>query len=124
MFSLLRELQLEGHLDATQARFFADSKPPEELYDLINDPNETINLATTRLVLHETLDRFRGSLDNWIKETGDLGAIPETMKSYEAAVAGSTKHFKKKFKPDAWHERSEAIRAKLVERKLKPATER
>jgi hypothetical protein len=48
----------------------------EELYDTETDPHETHNLAGDPD--HEvTLERLRGSLDQWLDSTPDLGAIPE-----------------------------------------------
>jgi hypothetical protein len=52
-------------------------KPPEELYDLIADPHEINNLATSPS--HQTILRqMRAALDQWQKETKDLGLMPET----------------------------------------------
>lgn len=121
-FAVLKEWYAAGKLHGTQARFFADTKPAEELYDLEADPHETTNLASDTQY-GETLIALRARLETWIHETGDQGATPEGMDHYRAAVAGSTKHFKG-FQPDAWHERSEAIRARLVERELRPLLDR
>lgn len=64
-----------GTLEATAARWF-EPRPPEELYDTETDPHETHNLAGDPD--HEvTLERLRGSLDEWLDSTPDLGAIPE-----------------------------------------------
>jgi arylsulfatase A-like enzyme len=72
----MRELFAEGKLDAAQARPFLPSRPPEELYDLQEDPYELVNLADSPA--HQgTLRRLRSKLEAWIEETGDLGAIPE-----------------------------------------------
>lgn len=42
---VMRKLKFEGKLNETEAYFFSNTKPPEELYDLGNDPDETNNLA-------------------------------------------------------------------------------
>lgn len=72
----MRELYAEGKLDAAQARPFLPTRPPEELYDLEEDPYELNNLADS-LQHQGMLDELRAGLDAWIGETGDLGAIPE-----------------------------------------------
>lgn len=41
----MRKLKFEGKLNDTEAYFFSDTKPAEQLYDLENDPDETKNLA-------------------------------------------------------------------------------
>ena len=55
---------------------FADTKPVEELYDTVADPHEVVNLAA-KPEHQETLDRLRKVLEDWMKETKDLGLIPE-----------------------------------------------
>lgn len=42
---IMRQLKAEGKLSPEQEFFFADSKPKEELYNLIEDPQELNNLA-------------------------------------------------------------------------------
>ncbi|WP_452229125.1 MULTISPECIES: sulfatase family protein [unclassified Lacinutrix] len=42
---VMRKLNKEGKLTKAQAFFFQDSKPKEELYNLITDPFELVNLA-------------------------------------------------------------------------------
>jgi uncharacterized sulfatase len=63
-------------LNPAQLRFMAADKPPEELYDLTFDPHEINNLADSPR--HQAiLKRMRAALDNWRKETKDLGDAPE-----------------------------------------------
>lgn len=63
-------------LTPAQMLFMASEKPPEELYDLKNDPYEINNLAS--LPDHQKiLEHMRFALDKWQKETKDLGLIPE-----------------------------------------------
>lgn len=63
-------------LNAAQLHFMAPEKPPEELYDLVNDPYEINNLAD--LPQHQTtLRQMRLALAKWQKETKDLGLVPE-----------------------------------------------
>ncbi|MBI1895898.1 MAG: sulfatase-like hydrolase/transferase [Acidobacteria bacterium] len=72
----LRRLHAEGKLPPEAAQFMADHKPPEELYDLGTDPHEVRNLAASP-ELGEVLARMRRVHENWMRETGDLGLIPE-----------------------------------------------
>jgi len=74
----LRKLNAEGKLDELQSRFFNPTRPAEELYDLVNDPFETINLANKanyKVVLFENRNR----LYNWMIENKDMGLIPEPI---------------------------------------------
>ena len=63
-------------LNPVQLLFFAPEKPAEELYDVLQDPHETRNLASAPE--HQAvLARMRQALDDWQKATGDLGLVPE-----------------------------------------------
>jgi ferric-dicitrate binding protein FerR (iron transport regulator) len=59
-----------------QEIFFLPEKPAEELYDLSADPHEVKNLANSGSHQSE-LKRLRQALEQWQKETKDLGSIPE-----------------------------------------------
>jgi N-sulfoglucosamine sulfohydrolase len=72
-----RRLNAEGKLTGPQKLFFAPVKPPEELYDLLADPHEIHNLKDSPKH-HTKLEELRAALDKWLKETKDLGGIPET----------------------------------------------
>ena len=64
-------------MTAAQQIFFLPEKPAEELYDLNSDPHEVKNLASSER--HQSdLKRLRQALEQWQKETKDLGAIPES----------------------------------------------
>ena len=71
-----RRLQEEGKLTGPPALFFAPTKPREELYDTQTDPDEVRNLAADPRY-RKVLARMRGELDGWIKDTKDMGEIPE-----------------------------------------------
>ncbi|MGI6455236.1 MAG: sulfatase [bacterium] len=73
---VMRKLKEEGKLTPQQALFMADSRPPEELYDLRNDPHELNNLAR-QPASQEKIAHFRQVLLDWMINTHDLGAIPE-----------------------------------------------
>jgi arylsulfatase A-like enzyme len=60
-----------GELTDKQQQHFTEHRAKEELYDLDRDPLEFNNLADDP-AQEETLERLRGALDRWIKETGDV----------------------------------------------------
>ncbi|MHC4099062.1 MAG: sulfatase, partial [Planctomycetota bacterium] len=71
-----RKLHSEGKLSGPQKLFFKHPKPDEELYDIQKDPHEVNNLASSPDHRH-ILKRMKAALEAWMKETSDLGAIPE-----------------------------------------------
>lgn len=77
VWNLLKELKAEGKLTKEQALFTADRRPPEELYDLKSDPHEVRNLVDSAEHA-DALKELRQALDQWIVDTKDQGAIPET----------------------------------------------
>jgi N-sulfoglucosamine sulfohydrolase len=92
-----------GTLNGTQKIFFSKSKPPEELYDCDQDPYEVKNLADSPE--HQgKLKELRAALDSWIKETHDLGEIPEPDLIKRGLVKNVLKDYDKRLdqhKPDA-----------------------
>lgn len=76
VWNLLKQLNSEGKLTPVQALFVASVKPPEELYDIRNDPYEINNLASDPKY-HIRISSMRKILDEWIVKTGDKGQIPE-----------------------------------------------
>jgi len=72
-----RRLNAEGKLEDPQKLFFQKTKPVEELYDIAADPHEVHNLAGSPKH-QDVLQRMRKVLEQWIRDNGDLGAIPET----------------------------------------------
>ncbi|MFV2070571.1 MAG: sulfatase-like hydrolase/transferase, partial [Pirellulales bacterium] len=76
----LRSAKADGSLPEAARLLMADRKPVEELYDTLNDPHEIHNLAASSDERHhEALHRLRGVLDQWSRETHDLGLVPESM---------------------------------------------
>ncbi|MCU0449984.1 MAG: sulfatase [Bernardetiaceae bacterium] len=74
MQEILR-LHQAGGLSPRQARWFAP-KPPEELYDTQTDPHELNNLADQPPHAAK-LAELRQAHQAWLKQYGDLGALPE-----------------------------------------------
>jgi N-sulfoglucosamine sulfohydrolase len=63
-------------MTAAQRLFFLPEKPEEELYDTLGDPHEVRNLA--RSSEHQSvLKKMRTVLEQWRKETDDLGLVSE-----------------------------------------------
>jgi uncharacterized sulfatase len=71
-----RRLNAQRKLVGPQKLFFLPEKPEEELYDITADPHEVQNLAGLS-EQQDTLQRMRGALEEWMKQTNDLGLIPE-----------------------------------------------
>ena len=74
----MRQLHQAGKLNELQARVFQPSRPVEELYDLKNDPYETVNLAK-QPQHQQQLKTLRTTLYDWMIETRDVGLIPEPV---------------------------------------------
>ncbi|WP_346854835.1 sulfatase [uncultured Draconibacterium sp.] len=66
-------------------------RPAEELYNLVNDPNEMSNLSNQKEV-SEIQKKLSNELDKWLKEQGDPGAEIDTYEELKNAKSG--KHFK------------------------------
>jgi arylsulfatase A-like enzyme/pimeloyl-ACP methyl ester carboxylesterase len=78
---LMRQLFADGELTPEQAKVFAPRRPDEEFYDLQTDPYELHNLMSSVLIdappPEAALFRMQAALDEWIVESGDMGAEPE-----------------------------------------------
>ena len=74
----MRELHEKGGLTPAQARFLAPRKPEEELYDLREDPHETVNLVEDP-DYQRILKELRASLHQWLEASNDraLRRTPE-----------------------------------------------
>jgi arylsulfatase A-like enzyme len=75
MQELLR-LRDEAKLNEVQMQWFRNSKPEEELFDTERDPHELHNLAVDPAYA-EKLMELRRECERWMKETSDLGFVPE-----------------------------------------------
>ncbi len=79
MLAEMSALHLEGKLNPVQDAFFASSKPEFELYDLQNDPHETVNLADDPK-LAKIKDRLLAELNQWRESVNDQGVTEEFRK--------------------------------------------
>lgn len=66
-----------GSLTTIQSRFF-EPKEIEELYDIINDPDNIYNLAEDP-DYQQVLERMRDATMEWMVSIRDVGLIPEAM---------------------------------------------
>ncbi|MDJ1479784.1 sulfatase-like hydrolase/transferase [Cytophagaceae bacterium YF14B1] len=71
-----------GRLNEVQSRFWLP-KPAEELYDIEDDPHNITNLAS-QPQYEKVLLRFREANQKYIKESKDVGFIPEAILSRKA----------------------------------------
>jgi hypothetical protein len=72
----MRRLNAEGKLKGPQKQYFEPTKPVEELYDTATDPHEVKNLAGDPKY-KDVLRRMRVIHAKWVRETKDIGLIPE-----------------------------------------------
>lgn len=70
-----KQLYDEGKLKPPQT-YFWETKQPEELYDLQNDPDEVNNLAAAPEHA-QTVARFRKAIRDWELDVRDVGFLPE-----------------------------------------------
>lgn len=77
-----RDLYQSDRLNAVQAAFF-EPRDPEALYNLSEDPYETVNLATDP-AYREQLSEMRTLMVTWVKGMPDLSFYPESVLFWEA----------------------------------------
>ncbi|MRI02410.1 sulfatase-like hydrolase/transferase [Kriegella sp. EG-1] len=75
MKELLR-LREEGKLNSEQEQWFRESKPKEELYDCLLDPNELNNLAS-QPEFEKNMVELRTEMDRWLNSIGDNPNLTE-----------------------------------------------
>jgi len=77
-----------GKTDAVTGRWFRE-KPPEELYDTWEDPDNVVNLIDDP-VYQKKADELRGALKDWQLEVRECGLLPEGERVKRAADLGIT----------------------------------
>jgi arylsulfatase A-like enzyme len=70
-------LDAENKLNADQKKWMAETRSPEELYDVQKDPFQLHNLAEDP-AYKDILLQMRSQLDRWTIETGDMGHVNES----------------------------------------------
>jgi arylsulfatase A-like enzyme len=84
----LRKGHEAGTLPLAAEYYFSPTKPVEELYDTIADPNELNNLADDSRY-KSTLARLRKAHLAWVKETRDTGLIAEPILVEREKILGN-----------------------------------
>lgn len=91
-YNRMRQLYAAGALTPDQAKFMAEQRPAEELYDLSEDPFELHNLAAEANSA-ATLVRLRARLDDWMKRSDfpqereeDPAFLQSEMEKLDASV--------------------------------------
>ena len=82
---VLRQLHAEGKLSPAEALIMAETRPPEELYNLTDDPWELDNLAKNK-AQEQRLISFRLLLRDWEEQSGDQGRQLESMARYDSEM--------------------------------------
>ncbi|MBN2665860.1 MAG: sulfatase [Bacteroidales bacterium] len=76
IYKEMLRLDAEGRLTGPQKSWMASTRPPEELYDVRNDPYQINNLADDPKFL-KVLEEFREKHEQWTLTTGDMGHMNE-----------------------------------------------
>jgi uncharacterized sulfatase len=84
----LRKVRAAGDLPPGADWFARTSRPAEELYDVVADPDELHDLAASPAHSGD-LERLRGDLLDWMRSTRDTGILPEPILRREARATGS-----------------------------------
>ena len=84
----IRRVAAKGEMPPAAALFLAPRKPVEELYDLEADPHEIRNLAGDKKYA-SNLKKLREAHMQWVRETGDLGLLPEAEIEIREKAAGA-----------------------------------
>ncbi|MDG2213085.1 MAG: sulfatase-like hydrolase/transferase [Verrucomicrobiota bacterium] len=84
----IRRVAAKGEMPPAAALFLAPQKPVEELYDLEADPHEIRNLSGEKKYA-KNLKKLREAHMQWVRETGDLGLLPEAEIEIREKAAGA-----------------------------------
>ncbi|MFK5973054.1 MAG: sulfatase [Flavobacteriaceae bacterium] len=104
---IMRGLKEQGELTELQARFFA-AKETEELYDLVNDPFETINLIGLP-AYKNTAEQMRAHYRDWNEKNHDFGLDPIDWKNAPPPKAAAVIEWLKKQRPEVIEQMKQGI---------------
>ena len=105
---IMRGLQAKNKLTELQAKFFKNTKEPEELYDIINDPFEINNLIEDP-AYKNTLSKMRGYYKDWNSKNYDFGFEPIDWKNAPPPNAGAIIKWLEKEKPEVINQMKNGI---------------
>ena len=94
----LRRLHAAGELTGDAAAFMAETKPPEELYDVNADPHCVRNLADDPAHAAAKAE-LSSAMDAWLGAIGDLGAVPERELIARGLVADRLNDYQSRVAP-------------------------
>ena len=72
IYQELGRLKASGGLGPLASQFMRDTKPFEELYDVVADPHQVFNLAGNH-EYSDQLELLRGVLAEWMRKDGRQG---------------------------------------------------
>lgn len=105
---IMRGLKEKGKLTPLQETFFAPTKAPEELYDIINDPfemNNLINNAEFKTVAAE----MRAHYEHWNAKNHDFGLDPINWDNCPPPKASAIIKWLEKEKPEIIEQMKQGI---------------
>ncbi|QNM84313.1 sulfatase [Polaribacter pectinis] len=105
---IMRGLKENGELDTLQSKFFAASKEPEELFDIINDPFEVNNLIDNP-EFKDVANKMRGHYNDWNSKNHDFGLDPINWVNCPPPNAGDIIKWLEKEQPEVLDQMAQGI---------------
>jgi len=105
---VMRNLKENGALTEVQERFFADSKEPEELFDIVNDPFELNNLINNP-DYQDVANEMKAHFDDWNAKNHDYGFDPINWKNCPPPKANAIIKWLEKEKPEIIEQMQQGI---------------
>lgn len=90
-YQSMLKLKAESKLNEAQLRCFEVPRPEEELYDIVNDPNELINIASNPAYLQQLIE-MRGRLAFYRSTTNDTIPAYRTPDDFDRETGLPTIH--------------------------------
>ncbi len=94
----IRRLHAEGQLTQAQALWMSSTKPAEELYDSVTDP-QMIHNRVDQPAMKPVLERLRRALDEHLSQVGDLGAVDESELVARGLIRDDIAVYRARIKP-------------------------